>query len=111
MSLHIETRPTAAPATLARLPDSVLADMIGDADMAAKEEQAYLDSLKDEAKRRGCEMATGSRFKFTVTLAETSRLDTKGLKALLGDALDPYYKKSASKTLRISSVFEAPALD
>ena len=102
---------SATPNRFHNISPEALADLIGDADIAAKECAAELDSLKAEAKRRGLEKATGSRFRFTVSMSETKRLDTTALKTLLGDGLDPYYKTTPTNTLRISPVFEAPELD
>lgn len=83
-----------------------LADEIGAQAALAKEATERLDALKDEAKRRGIESATGAHYRIAITPVETNRLDTKALRELLGDALDPYYKASTSATLRISPVFQ-----
>lgn len=88
-----------------------LADMIGDADRKLKQEAAYVEALKEEVKRRKCEVAHGSRWSVTVTASTTQRLDTKALKELLGDGLAPYYTSTPTSTLRISEVFQAPDVD
>lgn len=111
MSLASETAPAPLSVRLANTSNERLADMIGDADITAKAEAAYLDKLKDEAKRRGIEMATGSRFKITMTVAETKRLDTKAIPPKMAAKLAPYYKMGISNTLRISSVFTPAELD
>lgn len=90
--------------------NEALADMIGAGDVLAKSATARVDELKDEAKRRGIETATGSVYRVSITSVETSRLDTKALRELLGDALDPYYRKTPTCTLRISALFQQPVV-
>lgn len=88
-----------------------LADEIGAQDAIAKEANARLSALKEEAKRRGIESAQGSHWRISVTAGERETLDTKALRTLLGDALDPYYKKTPTCTLRISSLFQQPEVE
>lgn len=85
-----------------------LADEIGAADVEAKAATKRLDELKAEAKRRGIETASGERWRITVDTAERATLDTKALRTLLGDALDPYYRTTPTCTLRISALFQQP---
>jgi hypothetical protein len=88
--------------------DDYLADEIGAQDAIAKEANALLSALKEEAKRRGIESAQGSHWRIDVTTAQRETLDTKALRTLLGDALDPYYRKTPTCTLRISALFQQP---
>lgn len=99
------------PTKFDNIASGMLADMIGEADYAAKSSAEYLDSLKAEAKRRGIESERGERFQIDITQGSTRRLDTKGLEALLGDALEPYYKTTPTSTLRIKAVFTPAAVD
>jgi len=92
-------------------PDSWLADEIGAQDVIAKDANARLNTLKEEAKRRGIEVASGSHYRISVTIGERSTLDVKGLRALLGDALTPYERTSPTSTLRVSSLFQQPVLE
>jgi len=88
--------------------NEMLADEIGDEDRKTKAAEARLKELKDEAKRRGIESAAGRVYRINIDTGERSTLDTKALRELLGDALDPYYKKSPTCTLRISALFQQP---
>lgn len=88
--------------------DDYLADEIGAQDAIAKEANARLSALKEEAKRRGIESAQGSHWRISVTTGERKTLDVKGLRELLGDALDKYDRVSPTCTLRISSLFQQP---
>ena len=83
-----------------------LADEIGAQSVLVKKESERLEALKDEAKRRGIESATGERYRIAITLVESKRLDGAALKELLGDALDPYYKTTISARLLPTPVFQ-----
>ena len=88
-----------------------LADAIGDADAHAKAKQAYLDALKDEAKRRNVEIAQGAKWCVRVDPTTSRRLDTKRLATDLGDALDEYYVTTMSQRLTISRLFREGSPD
>lgn len=94
--------------SLRQLSAEQLADEIGNQDARHKMSATRLDELKSEAKRRGIESAQGSHWRIAVTTAERETLDTKALRELLGDALDPYYRKTPTCTLRISALFQQP---
>jgi hypothetical protein len=85
-----------------------LADEIGALDSQLKDITARLNAHKDEAKRRGIEIAQGSHYRIAITTGERKTLDVKALRELLGDALDKYERTSPTCTLRISSVFQQP---
>lgn len=85
-----------------------LADRIGAADADVKARQEALDEMKDEFKRRGVNVARGSTFVVSVSTSTSKRLDTKRLRADLGDALDGY--EVASETTRLT-IKAAPKLD
>ena len=85
-----------------------LADEIGAQDAIAKEANARLSQLKEEAKRRGIEIAQGSHYRIAISTGERKTLDTTKLRADLGDALDKYDRTSPTCTLRITSMFQQP---
>jgi predicted phage-related endonuclease len=79
-----------------------LADQFGElkAQMDALEKQA--DEIKDELKSRVRDVpAIGERYTVTKIESTQKRLDTKGLRELLGDALAPYEKESPVVQLRV----------
>jgi len=90
--------------------DEMLADRIGDQSRAVKDEEAHLEELKSEARRRGVD-STGSRWAYTIKTTDTSRLDLVALKAKYGDKLKPFYKCSSSETLRITPIFASTVRD
>jgi hypothetical protein len=105
--MNAHTRP-AAP-NMHNFTNDYLADEIGQQDAIAKAATARLNALKEEAKRRGIEIAQGSHYRISVDTGERKTLDTKALCELLGkDALEPYYRTTPTCTLRISSVFQQP---
>jgi predicted phage-related endonuclease len=79
-----------------------LADEYGDlkARMDALEKEA--DAIKDELKGRMRDVpAIGERYTVTKVESTQKRLDTKGLRELLGDALAPYEKESTVVQIRV----------
>lgn len=87
--------------------DGQLADEIGKLDTRIKAQTEELDGLKDEFKRRGITAARGQVFAVTASTSTSKRLDTKRLRAALGDALDGYEAESTSTRF---SIKPAPAL-
>lgn len=61
-----------------------------------EQKQVVMEALGD------AESGTATGWKVTYKNVETRRLDSKAAKAALGEALEPYYKTSAARTLRIA---------
>ena len=78
-----------------------LADEIGKLDTLIKAHAEDLDALKDEFKRRGSTAVRGDLFVVTSSTSTSKRLDTKRLRADLGDALDEYEVESTTTRLLI----------
>jgi len=80
---------------------SIIADEFGE----LKEEIALLekklDELKDEIHAIGEDAIAGERWTVTRSESTSKRLDTKGLRELLGDALAPYEKESKAVRLLV----------
>jgi hypothetical protein len=72
--------------------DAALADAIGRADAIVKGAEAELTALKDEFKSRRLAEVAGEEFAVTATEQISGRLDSKAVKAFLGDAGDAYFK-------------------
>lgn len=86
------------------LSDAALADALGQADAVLKGAEAECKSLKDEFKRRALTEVAGEHF--TVTAAEqiAGRLDTKAVKAYLGESYRRFEIAVISTTIRIKAV-------
>ena len=80
-----------------------LADEIGNLDTQVKYLEERLTLLKDAFKARNCSAARGERFAVTVSESTSKRLDTKKLRADLGDALDVYEVETTSTRLTIKA--------
>lgn len=78
-----------------------LADEIGKLDTVIKSQTEQLDELKDEFKKRGASAARGNLFVVTASTSTSKRLDTKRLRADLGDALDAYETETTSTRLLV----------
>ena len=83
------------------LSNEQLADEIGKLDTVIKEQTERLDALKDAFKARNCSAARGELFVVTRSETTSKRLDTKKLRAALGDALDGYEIESSSTRLLV----------
>lgn len=87
---------------------SALADEIGKLDAEAKALAAVLDAKKDQLKdmlRASHEtVARGESYIATVSESTSERIDTKKLRAALGDALDGYTIRSTSVRLTLKPV-------
>lgn len=89
---------------------SMLADLIGQLDRAAKAANAELDEAKDAFKSRGLLIAQGDAF--AVSLQKTIRqsLDTAMVKASMGqNFFDNHSRLSEVSTLRIAAA-KQPAM-
>lgn len=85
------------------LSDEQLADEIGKLDTHIKSQAEALEALKDEFKRRDVSAARGEFFAVTVSTSTSKRLDTKKLRAALGDALDGYEVETTSVRLTVKA--------
>jgi hypothetical protein len=83
------------------LADSALADEIGRVDAIVKAAEAELKALKDEFKARGLTEASGDTFAITATEQIAGRLDSKAVKAFLGDAYVKFETAVVSTVVRI----------
>jgi hypothetical protein len=83
------------------LSDAALADEIGRVDAIVKSAEAELKALKDEFKARGLTEASGDAYSVTATEQIAGRLDSKAVKAFLGDAYVKFETAVVSTVLRI----------
>lgn len=96
--------------TFDNLPDPMLADEIGDLDANVKALQARLKGAKEEFFSRGLDKVCGERF--TATKSETVRwsLDTKAVKAEMGENwYDRHCRQTHVVALRVTVNKEALA--
>jgi hypothetical protein len=82
--------------------DQDLADEIGQLNFKIKADEAELDRLKDEFKKRGASITRGTKWIVSASTSESKRLDTKKVKDVLGDALDDSFFVVSSVT-RVST--------
>src|ERR1700692_3110236 len=85
------------------LSDAALADAIGYADAIVKGAEAELTALKDEFKSRGLAEVAGEDFAVTATEQISGRLDTKAVKAFLGDAYVKFEMEIVSTVIRVKA--------
>jgi hypothetical protein len=85
------------------LSNEALADAIGHADAVLKGAEAECKALKDEFKRRGLTEAAGDNFTVTATEQIAGRLDTKAVKAFLGDSYRRFEIAVVSTVIRIKA--------
>jgi hypothetical protein len=85
------------------LGDEALADAIGRADAIVKGAEAELATLKDEFKARGLSEVAGDEFAVTATEQIAGRLDSKAIKAFLGDGYFKFEKAIDSTVIRIKA--------
>jgi hypothetical protein len=83
------------------LSDAALADEIGRVDAIMKSAEAELKGFKDEFKARGLTTADGDAFSVTATEQIAGRLDSKAVKAFLGDAYVKFETAVVSTVVRI----------
>ncbi|BCI68074.1 hypothetical protein [Acetobacter aceti] len=83
--------------------DAMLADMIGYADAKAKAAAEEVSALKEELKRRGAEKIEGSHFSVTNKEQISARLDTKAIRARLGDEVAKFEVPSISQVIRVKA--------
>lgn len=82
--------------------DQDLADEIGQLNFKIKADEAELDRLKDEFKKRGASITRGAKWIVSASTSESKRLDTKKVKDVLGDALDDSFFITSTVT-RVST--------
>ena len=82
--------------------DHDLADEIGQLNFKIKADEAELDRLKDEFKKRGASITRGAKWIVSASTCESQRLDTKKVKDVLGDALDDSFFITSTVT-RVST--------
>lgn len=79
-----------------------IADAYGDLKAQIDELEAQAGEIKEELRGRIRDVpAIGERYTVTKIESTQKRLDTKGLRELLGDALAPYEKESPVVQLRV----------
>lgn len=83
-----------------------LADLIGVEDAHVKWAGAQVDEMKDEAKRRGIETASGEKFTITVARGERTVVDMKLLRAAMPNTIALYDRTTPTSTLRITPLFQ-----
>jgi hypothetical protein len=85
------------------LSDVALADAIGRADAIMKGAEAELTALKDEFKTRGLTQVAGDEFAVSASEQISGRLDSKAVKAFLGDAYFKFEKAIVSTVVRVKA--------
>lgn len=91
------------PSPFHNMSDEQLADEIGKLDTHIKTQAEQLEALKDEFKARDISAARGDLYAVTRSISTSKRLDTKKLRAALGDALDGYETETTSTRLTIKA--------
>ena len=76
---------------------------IGRADATVKGAEAELATLKDEFKARGLSEVAGDEFAVTASEQIAGRLDSKAVKAFLGDGYFKFEKAIISTVIRIKA--------
>ena len=82
---------------------ATLADALGRADAIVKAAEAELSALKDEFKARGLADVAGDEFAVTAIEQIAGRLDTKAVKAFLGDSYVKFEKAIVSTVNRVKA--------
>ena len=85
------------------LSDAALADELGRVDSIVKGAEAELTLLKNEFKARGIPEVAGEQFTVTATEQIAGRLDTKAVKAFLGDSYVKFEQAVVSTVIRIKA--------
>jgi hypothetical protein len=86
------------------LSNEALADALGRADAISKAAEADLKALKDEFKARGLAQVAGDEFTITATEQIAGRLDSKAVKAFLGEAYCRFEAPVISTVIRVKAV-------
>ena len=89
--------------SLSDLSNEALADAISRADAIVKGAEAELATLKDEFKARGLSDVAGDEFAVTATEQIAGRLDSKPVKAFLGDGYFKFEEAIVSTVIRIKA--------
>ena len=105
--LSFTTKPvTGVPVATDRfhnIPNTMLADMIGDLDCQSKTIEAELKSAKDALKARGMDRAEGQRFTVSFSASIRQTLDSAAVKAAMGQVwFDDHSKLAEVITTRVS---------
>ena len=91
------------PSPFHNMSDEQLADEIGKLDTHIKTQAEQLEALKDEFKARDISAACGNSYAVTRSDTTSKRLDTKKLRAALGDDLVAYETETKSTRLTIKA--------
>jgi hypothetical protein len=83
------------------LSNEQLADEIGKLHTKIKSLEDEIEPYKEEFKRRGCSAVRGALFVVTASETTQKRLDSKKLRADLGDALAPYDMEVSSTRILV----------
>lgn len=81
----------------------MLADAIGNADLALKAHEAECKALKDEFKSRGLLAAAGEYFTVTRSDQFSSRLDATAVKTFLGEAWRRFETATITTVIRVKA--------
>lgn len=88
------------------LTDGELADKFGDVKARGERAEDELTACKVEFDRRQLDFAKGARFKVTKDEQTQNRLDTKALRAALGDAAIKKFEKESTRTMYLVRALE-----
>jgi hypothetical protein len=88
---------------LHNLSNEMLADAIGNADLALKAHEAEVKAFKEEFKNRGLLTVAGEHFTVTRSDQISGRLDVAAVKQHLGDAWRRFETTSITTVVRIKA--------
>jgi hypothetical protein len=91
------------PSRFHNLTDTVLADELGRVDAIAKGVEAELADLKTEFRNRGLSSVAGDRFTVSASDQVSWRLDTKAVRAHLGDACSRFETVVHTTVVRVKA--------
>ncbi len=98
-----DTAFTTTPDRFHNLPDSALADTVGELDFKCKALEAELKAAKDALKTRGVAKAEGRLFTVTVSDSVRWSLDTAAVKAAMGERwYDAHCRSAVVSTVRVA---------
>jgi hypothetical protein len=97
------TQTTTSPSRFHNLSDAALADELGRVDAISKAAEAELTSLKTEFRNRGLSSVAGNRFTVTASDQVSWRLDTKAVRAFLGDACSRFETVLHTTVVRVKA--------
>ena len=92
------------------LSDAALADALGRADAILKAAEAEVTALKDEIKARRLSVVTGDAFTVTVVEQISGRIDTKAVKAHLGNDYHRFEMPIVSTVVRVKTAVPSLAV-